>query len=188
MKHRLQQCARGAIIKKTNTLIPKMYKELQTERLLIRPIKLEDSDFICSLVNSNGWLKFIGNSNIKTSNDAEKYIQRILDNTNYYYHVFEIIDTKQPIGIITFLNRKHQDFPDIGFALLPQYEKNGYTLEATKKYLEEITRLQLYKKIIGITVPENEKSIKLLLRLGLELEGNFTEDKEELSLYSITTK
>ncbi len=100
-----------------------MYKELQTERLLIRPIKLEDSDFIYSLVNSNGWLKFIGNSNIKTSSDAEKYIQRILDNTNYYYHVFEIIDTKQPIGIITIFKKRASRFPRYRFCALTSVRK-----------------------------------------------------------------
>jgi [ribosomal protein S5]-alanine N-acetyltransferase len=165
-----------------------MYKEIQTDRLIIRPIKLGDSDFICSLVNSNGWLKFIGDRNIRNSDDAEKYIQKILENTNYYYNVFEIYETQQPIGIITFLNRDSQEFPDIGFALLPQFEKKGYTFEASKKYLQEIISQKLHKKIIGITVPENENSIKLLLRLGLQFEKNFKENNEELSLYSMTTQ
>ena len=164
-----------------------MYKEIQTERLLIRPIKLSDRDFIYSLVNTNGWLKYIGDRNIKNSGDAENYILKILENKNYYYNVFEIKETKEPIGIITFLKRDSQEFPDIGFALLPQYEKKGYTFEASKKYLNEIIALNLYKKIIGITLPENYNSIKLLQRLGLEFESNFTERNETLSLYAVTT-
>jgi [ribosomal protein S5]-alanine N-acetyltransferase len=163
-----------------------MYKEIQTERLLMRPINLGDKNFIYSLVNTNGWLKYIGDRNIKNIADAENYIQKILENKNYYYNVFEIKDTKEPIGIITFLNRDSQEFPDIGFALLPQFEKKGYTFEASKKYLAEIISLNLYKKIIGITVPENYNSIKLLQRLGLDFETNFTENNEILSLYSIT--
>jgi RimJ/RimL family protein N-acetyltransferase len=164
-----------------------MYKEIQTERLLIRPIKLSDRDFIYSLVNTNGWLKYIGDRNIKNSGDAENYILKILENKNYYYNVFEIKETKEPIGIITFLKRDSQEFPDIGFALLPQYEKKGYTFEASKKYLNEIIALNLYKKIIGITLPENYNSIKLLQRLGLEFESNFTKHNETLSLYAVTT-
>jgi RimJ/RimL family protein N-acetyltransferase len=164
-----------------------MYKEIQTERLLIRPIKLSDKDFIYSLVNTNGWLKYIGDRNIKNSGDAENYILKILENKNYYYNVFEIKETKEPIGIITFLKRDSQEFPDIGFALLPQYEKKGYTFEASKKYLNEIIALNLYKKIIGITLPENYNSIKLLQRLGLEFESNFTKHNETLSLYAVTT-
>ncbi len=163
-----------------------MYKEIQTERLLIRPINLGDKNFIYSLVNTNGWLKYIGDRNIKNIADAENYIQKILANKNYYYNVFEIKDTKESIGIITFLNRDSQEFPDIGFALLPQFEKKGYTFEASKKYLAELISLNQYKKIIGITVPENYHSIKLLQRLGLEFESNFKKDNEILLLYSIT--
>ena len=163
-----------------------MYKETQTERLLIRPINLGDKNFIYSLVNTNGWLKYIGDRNIKNIADAENYIQKILENKNYYYNVFEIKDTKEPIGIITFLNRDNHEFPDIGFALLPQFEKKGYTFEASKKYLTEIISLNLYKKIIGITVPENYNSIKLLQRLGLEFESNFIGNNKILSQYIIT--
>jgi RimJ/RimL family protein N-acetyltransferase len=164
-----------------------MYKEIQTARLLIRPIKLTDKNFIYSLVNTNGWLKYIGDRNINNSIDAENYIRKILENKNYYYNVFEIKDIKEPIGIITFLNRDSQEFPDIGFAILPQHEKKGYTFEASKEYIDEIIKLKMYKKIIGITVPENYNSIKLLQRLGLEFESNFSEDNEILSLYSVTT-
>lgn len=163
-----------------------MYQELKTERLNIRPIRLEDNNFIYSLVNSNPWLKFIGDRNIRNNEDAEQYIQKILDNKNYFYSVFEIEETRRPIGIITFLNREHQEFPDIGFAILPQFEKKGYAFEASKKYLDEIINLKMHNKIIGITVPENENSIKLLQRLGLNFESNFIRENEILSLYSIT--
>ena len=162
-----------------------MYKELQTDRLLIRPIKLEDKEFIYSLVNSDKWLRYIGNRNIGNSNDAEMYIRKIIENKNFFYSVMEILETNEQIGILTFLNREKQEFPDIGFALLPQFEKKGYTFEAGKKYLDEIISLKSFKKIIGITIPENESSIKLLKRLGLEFESNFTEDNQILSLYSI---
>jgi RimJ/RimL family protein N-acetyltransferase len=163
-----------------------MYKELTTDRLLIRPINLGDKEFIFTLVNSDGWLKFIGDRKIRNSNDAEKYIQKILENTNYFYSVFEIYETKQPIGILTFLNRENQEFPDIGFALLPEFEKKGYTFEASKKYLDELKKQKLCNKIIGITVPTNDNSIKLLKRLGLEFQSNYIQDGKTLSLYSMT--
>ena len=56
-----------------------MYKEILTDRLLIRPITVGDANFIYSLVNSNGWLKYIGDRNIRNNQDAENYIQKILE-------------------------------------------------------------------------------------------------------------
>ncbi|MEO0066067.1 MAG: hypothetical protein RI983_1393, partial [Bacteroidota bacterium] len=37
-----------------------MYCELKTSRLNIRPINLVDSKFMLELVNTKGWLKYIG--------------------------------------------------------------------------------------------------------------------------------
>ncbi len=162
-----------------------MYKELETYRLRIRPINLDDAEFIIRLVNSEGWLKFIGNRNITDKNEAEKYIQKILDNQHFYYSVFELKNSNQPIGLVTFLNRENQDFPDIGFALLPDFEKQGYTLEACKKYIDEIIKSNVYENIIGITVHDNLKSISLLKKLGLHYEDDYNEDNKALSLFSL---
>ena len=165
-----------------------MYINIETDRLIIRPINLTDSKFIIELVNSEGWLKFIGNRNISNDNDAEKYIQKILDSPNFYYSVFQLKTTKEPIGIVTFLNRSEQRFPDIGFAMLPEYEKNGYTLEASRKYLDEIIESNKYKNIIAITIPDNEKSIRLLMKLGLEYESDYIGDNKTLSIFSLNAE
>ncbi len=163
-----------------------MYKNLETDRLIIRPINLTDSKFIIELVNSDGWLKFIGNRNISNRNDAEKYIQKILDSPNFYYSVFQLKTTNKPVGIVTFLNRAEQKFPDIGFAMLPEYEKNGYTLEASRRYLDEIIKSNRYENIIAITIPDNQKSIKLLMKLGLKYESDYVKDNGTLSIFSLS--
>jgi len=144
-----------------------------------------DAEFIMDLVNSEGWLKYIGNRNVSNKNEAETYIQKILDTPNFYYSVFELKDSGQAIGIVTFLNRENQDFPDIGFALLPEFEKNGYTFEASRAYLDEIIKSKAYKNIIAITIPNNYKSIGLLKRLGLKHKYDFDSDNETLSLFSL---
>ena len=79
-----------------------MYLELETERLLIRPIRLDDAGFILKLVNSQGWLQFIGDRKIKTDADAAAYIQKILDHPHYYYSVYQLNNTNKPIGLVTF--------------------------------------------------------------------------------------
>ena len=160
-----------------------MYLNIETERLLLRPIHLKDAEFIVDLVNSEGWLKFIGNRNVSDKNDAEKYIQKILDTPNFYYNVFELKETQKPIGIVTFLQREDEKFPDIGFALLPEFEKNGYAHEASKSYLEAIEKGNQYEKIIAITMPDNKKSVNLLKKLGLEYQHDRKKDTEIASYY-----
>ena len=162
-----------------------MYINIETQRLTIRPKNLKDAEFIIDLVNSDGWLKFIGNRNISDINDAEKYIQKIHDNTHFYYSVFELKETQKAIGIVTFLERENETFPDIGFALIPDFGNNGYAFEATKAYLEEIIKINKYDNIIAITIPENQKSINLLEKLGLRYGGDYKEGNETLSYFGL---
>ena len=116
-----------------------------------------DAEFIVDLVNSKGWLKFIGDRNISDKNDGKKYIQNILDNTNFYYNVFELKKSGKAVGIVTFLKRDDEKFPDIGFALLPEHQRNGYAFEASKAYLEKLKSFNKYENIIAITKPDNQK-------------------------------
>jgi len=162
-----------------------MYKQIETERLSIRPIRIADKGFILHLLNTKEWLQFIGDRKVKNNTDAEKYIQNILDNKHFFCSVFELKETKTPIGIITFLYRDNQVFPDIGFAILPQFNKKGYTFEATKKYLEEMIKEKKVNKIIAITLPENINSIRLIKKLGLTYEYQFTDQSEVLHLYAL---
>jgi RimJ/RimL family protein N-acetyltransferase len=162
-----------------------MNVSIETERLNIRPLRIEDADFIIQLLNTKGWLQFIGDRNVKDAQSANEYIQRILSNNKFFYNVFEIKETNTPIGIVTFLYRENYDSPDIGFAMLSQYEKRGYAFEATKKYLVKLIENNICK-IIAITKPENKNSIRLLIKLGLHFEKTFLENNEELEMYSTT--
>ncbi len=60
---------------------------LTTSRLVIEPLTLNDNDFIFKLVNTEGWLKFIGDRNIKSTDEAADYIRKILASKNIFYWV-----------------------------------------------------------------------------------------------------
>lgn len=133
-----------------------MYKQLATERLFIRPIQLADANFIIALVNTEGWLKFIGDRNIHDQKDAEIYIQKILKNPQFYYIVFEFKDNHLPIGIVTFLHREGYEHPDIGFALLPQYAGKRYAFKAKKNFLALYPSQQNLKSPYFLIVKEHD--------------------------------
>ena len=45
-----------------------MNLSLETERLFIRPLVINDTDFIIQLLNTKGWIQFIGDKMLKTPN------------------------------------------------------------------------------------------------------------------------
>ncbi len=163
----------------------KMELNLKTSRLNLNILSTKYAKFIFELVNTPEWKKYIGERNIKTNDDAINYIHRIIDNPNIIYWVVELIEQNIPVGIITLIKREYLNHKDIGFAFLPNHSKKGYAYEATKLVLDEIKAENLNPKIDAVTLPENKKSIKLLLKLGFEFDKIVTVEKEDLHLYSI---
>ena len=110
-----------------------MQNRISTERLRLQLLTLEDYDFIEQLVNTNGWIEFIGDRNVHSKEDAVAYINKIINTENLFYWVVRIKGSNTPIGIISFLKRAYLEHFDIGFAFLPEYNGNGYAHEAAKK-------------------------------------------------------
>jgi ribosomal-protein-alanine N-acetyltransferase len=158
---------------------------LQTKRLVIQPLKPDDHNFILELLNTEGWLKFIGDRNVKNAEDASDYIHRILGNKNFSYHVFRLKENEIPVGIITFLKRDEYEFPDIGFAMLPSYEKRGYAYEATRAYLDEVLKDGAFNTILGITLKNNRSSIDLLEKLGLQFKEERVSGGDTVAIYKL---
>ena len=74
----------------------KRYKTFETERLFLKPMPLDDTELIFELINSPNWVKHIGDRNIKSIEDAKKYIQiKILPQLSKLgYSVYTLIEKK----------------------------------------------------------------------------------------------
>lgn len=164
-----------------------MERILDTERLTLRQFELTDTKFIVELVNSPGWLEFIGERNIKTEAAALTYLQngpiRSYHENGFGLSMVELKDGT-PIGMCGILKRDTLESPDIGFAFLPEFMGLGYAFEiasATIIYAKDKLNL---KTILGITVPANKKSIRLLEKIGLRFSKTIFDKNEELRVHT----
>lgn len=157
----------------------------KTERLLLNELSLNDTEFIHELVNTQEWIKSIGDRNIRTVEDAKKYIKKIINNPNINYWVVKLKNENFSIGIITFIKRDYLQYHDIGFAFLPKYANYGYAYEASATVLSDAINNKNYLQILATTVKENINSIKLLKKLGLSFEKEMEVGKDLLIIYSI---
>ena len=160
---------------------------LTTDRLLIEPLTVNDDIFILELVNTDGWIKFIGNRNVTSQVEATAYIQKIIDNPHTTYWVVKLKDNQTSIGIITFIKRDYLEHHDIGFAFLPSFANNGYAYEATNTVLKNALHFYNLSHILATTVPENIRSIKLLKKIGLCFNKEIEVSKEKLHVYGAST-
>lgn len=153
-----------------------------TKRLVIEPLSEKDASFIFELLNTDGWIKYIGNRNINSIVDALDYIKAVNEKnhkTSGNIWTVRLKETNIAIGIITFIERDYLDFNDIGFAFLPAFCNKGYAYEATKVVLEHLA----VETVFAITLPENKYSIKLIEKLGLKFERIIEQNNEKLHLY-----
>ncbi|HWJ90667.1 MAG TPA: GNAT family N-acetyltransferase [Flavisolibacter sp.] len=166
-----------------------MNRILETERLILREFSLTDAEFIIELLNSPGWLRFIGDRNVKSTADAEKYLtngpMKSYKENGFGLSLVERKADGAKIGMCGIIKRANLEYPDIGFAFLPGAGGKGYAFEIARATLEYArNRLQL-PKICAITLEENERSIRLLEKLGLRFVRTmrFENSQEELQLY-----
>jgi RimJ/RimL family protein N-acetyltransferase len=166
-----------------------MITVLQTARLQLRQLTTADTDFIIELLNSPGFLRFIGDRNVRTTAQATGYLvngplKSYADN-GFGLFLVALKDTQAPIGICGLIKRDFLEYIDIGFAFLPEYTAQGYAFEiatATMQYARTSLHIQT---IAAIVDPTNERSINLLQKLGLEYNRmmRYPDSEEELMLF-----
>lgn len=156
---------------------------INTERLLLKPVSIADSIFILELLNTKGWIEFIGNRNVQTNDQAIKYIEQIIEKENIVYWIVKLMNNETPVGVITLIKRSYLDYPDIGFAFLPQYTNCGYAFEAAKSVLNQIKNETVQTFILATTNPDNIKSIKLIKKLEFTFNKEIIVDNTLLCVY-----
>jgi len=162
---------------------------LETERLSLREFNTTDAAFIIQLLNSEGWLKFIGDRHIKTLEQAENYLtngpMKSYSVNGFGLSMVELKNTHTPIGMCGLIKRDNLPDIDIGFAFLEEFMGNGYAFEIAQATIN-FAKENLHKEtILAITIPTNVRSINLLKKIGMKFEKNFTFEgsTEELMLF-----
>jgi len=162
---------------------------LETSRLRLREFNDSDRRFIIELLNSPGWLKFIGDKNVKTPEQAGVYLQngpyKSYKEYGYGLSMVEAVADNKPVGMCGIINRKELEIPDLGFAFLPLEIGKGYGFEIASALIDYAeNKLNLFR-ISAITIPTNTKSIRLLENLGFKFNKTttFPGSSEELLLY-----
>jgi RimJ/RimL family protein N-acetyltransferase len=163
---------------------------VQTERISLSKFSDEDAPFIIQLLNSKGWLDFIGNRNVKTQEDALNYLNKSIysgyNDNGFGLWKVTLNDGGVPIGMCGLLKRADLPASDIGFAFLPEYIGKGFGQEASRAVLQIAAERFKLDEVLAITDPANTKSIGLLIKSGFGFSKSVSmhEGKETLLLFS----
>ena len=163
---------------------------LKTARLILTEFKISDAPFFYELLNDPAFIEFIGDRNIKSVSDAEKYLsERIIPSYAKNGFGFYLVSTNKnniPIGMSGIIDREGLDHIDVGFAFLSKFRGKGYAFEATDAVMKYATDTLKINPIVAITSINNVKSINLLERLGLHYDKliQLPNETEKIKLFS----
>jgi [ribosomal protein S5]-alanine N-acetyltransferase len=163
---------------------------IETERLILRKFTVDDASFILGLLNTPSWLRFIGDRNVHSVEEAKQFLLKgylkSYETHGFGFYVTVEKSTQNPIGMCGLVKRDSLEDVDIGFAFMPEFMGKGYGFEAasaTLKYAKIVLKLE---KVIAIVDPENVVSIALIKKIGLQFERmvRLSADDIELMLFT----
>ncbi|HSL43750.1 MAG TPA: GNAT family N-acetyltransferase [Anaerolineales bacterium] len=149
-------------------------KILDTDRLILRQFTMDDAEFILELLNEPSFIQNIGDRKVRTIDDARAYIANgpVASYAKNGFGLWLVIlkETNESVGMCGLIKRDGLDDVDIGYALLPRFWSKGYVVEAAqaaKDYGKNVIGLT---RLVAITDPANEGSIRVLEKIGLHYE------------------
>ena len=166
----------------------------ETARLRLRYLADEDAAFILELLNEPDFIRNIGDREVRTLDDARRYIQHgpVSSYSQHGFGLFlvELRDSGVPIGICGLLKRDYLADVDVGFALRESYRGKGYAFEAASAVLHLGHQVLGLGRIVAIVSPDNQASMSLLRRLGLEFERTLRipEQSRDTQLFTPTVQ
>ncbi len=164
-------------------------KILETERLFIREMdSATDAEFIFELLNTPKFIKYIGDRGVRSAGEAGDFIEnryRLSYRDNGYgLYLVERKNDGVSVGLCGFVKRDTLPGPDIGFAFLPDYERQGYGFESADAMMRHGREKLGFTTILAITSLDNDASGRLLEKIGLQFDRLIESGDETLKLYS----
>ncbi len=161
-----------------------------TERLRIRRLDAGDGEFIFRLLNEPSWIRYIGDKGIRSSADALCYLESgplaMYARVGFGLYAVELKATREPIGMCGLIKRDALPDVDLGFAFLPSHWRSGYAFEAAAAVMDHGRKDFGLARIVAILAQDNERSRRLLVKLGFRFERTVTlpPQDEVLDLYA----
>jgi len=143
---------------------------LTTERLTLRQLEINDGQEILTLRSDSDVNKYLDRKKASTIEDARDFIKIInenIDKNDSLYWAITFKDNNKLVGTICLFSFSNEnDNCEIGYELLPNFQKQGIMHEAVEKVIDYAFHSIKIKKIDAFFHKDNQNSIKLLKKFS----------------------
>jgi RimJ/RimL family protein N-acetyltransferase len=162
----------------------------ETERLILRPVTMEDAEFAYRTTSDPEVARFIGG--VRTLDWHIQRTKEIVDHQQIHgFARWSVIlkSTGEQIGRCGPMFKEIEGVPEVelGYAFPRQHWGKGYATEAAKAVLEHCFRVAGQRRVVAIIDPGNHASIRVATKAGMAFERMIDWEGEPANLYSINS-
>jgi ribosomal-protein-alanine N-acetyltransferase len=151
------------------------FPPIETERLILRQMALEDTDFVFQhFSDSNVTQYLLDEPPVTDYSQAQEIVQFYLEPAGKTHNRWVMVrkSNHQPIGTCGYHTWDKRYFrAEIGYDLSSSFWGQGYMIEALRAIISDGFEQMKLNRIDALVYVENVRSIRLLQRLGFMQEG-----------------
>jgi len=174
---------------------------LETERLVLRQLTLEDLDDIARFVADPETMRYIGTGGARTRDQAGESLQRMIETFARQGFGHFGLERKEDGAFVgraglnvwdpsdwSMTSLDEADGPveiEIAYLLGRDYWGQGFGTEAAIAVRDWALGVLGFERLIAVIYPENVRSIGVAMKLGMEPEGEAELGGHPLTLYAL---
>ncbi|MBT8233381.1 MAG: GNAT family N-acetyltransferase [Saprospiraceae bacterium] len=146
---------------------------IETERLVLREITVDDEEVMFKLHSNPLVQKYTGESVVESLEEMKKAIEsRIIDYKKYGYGRWATTmkEGNQFVGWAGLAYLEEFDEIDLGYRFLPEFWGMGIATEVSRAILHYGFETLKLKRIVAIALEENKASFRVMEKVGMEFE------------------
>ena len=156
-----------------------MNVKIETDRLLIRPVTVNDAEAIYKWASDPDVTKYMIYGTHPNVEHTRQWLETLDINDEDSYDLgFVYKETGELVGMGGIVYRKEDDNWVVGYNLRKDYWGRGLVPEAINAIIDHVRKLREVKSIVGQFADENVKSKRVMEKLGM----HFLKDSEYTKL------
>ena len=150
----------------------------------------EDAPLMLAIWSDPAFIRHVGDRGVRDIAQARQAMRdgilRVYRDQRMGPYGLFLHGSSEAMGICGLFKRDNLEFPDIGYALLPEYGGKGFAMEAAQAVCDHARNHMGLKRLLAIVSPGHVRSIHLLEKLGMSAGERFCMpgEDDEVVLYS----
>jgi RimJ/RimL family protein N-acetyltransferase len=161
---------------------------IDTPRLRLTELGEDDAGFVLALLNTEGFLRHIGDRGVRSLDDARRYLREgpLASYAEHGHGLWKVTRKADgvAVGVSGLVRRASLPRPDLGYAFLPEHTGRGLASEAGAAVLAHAFGVLRLPQVLAIVSPGNEASVRVLAKLGMREWGLRDFDGEALRVFT----